>query len=170
MVSWSGTDMNVKKLSWNKCSSLYYWHVSEKEKKFCAIDTYRQCYKIFLLQSKSKTKLEHMSLLSLSTLIKYLWARLERFWVELWSGAPLLGKLLPLPTNVQQAWRCLSKGNTLTYLSVTKKKSFSKLTPGGHPDSPTHSGGRSFEYDNNNNRIKPVLISFIEILRNTYKT
>ncbi len=128
MMSWLGT-VNVKKISWDKCSSLYCWHVCEKEKKFCAIDTNRQCYKIFLLQSKSKTKLEHFPMLSLSTLIKNLWARPEHFWVELWSGAPLLGRLLALPTNVQ-ARTCLSRGNTLTYsslLSVMKKESFAKL-------------------------------------------
>ncbi len=60
-------------------------------------------------------------------------ARPEPTQLEGLSDASFLGKLLVLPANVGLDWKVIASTNTLAYLAsstVTKEKSFIRLTPG----------------------------------------
>jgi hypothetical protein len=60
-------------------------------------------------------------------------ARPEPTQLEHLSDASFLGKLLMFPANVRLDWKVIASTNTLAYLAsstVTKEKSFIRLTPG----------------------------------------
>ncbi len=46
------------------------------------------------------------------------------------KAASLLGRLLPLPTDIRPSWKGMSGANTLAYFEITASKSFIKSVPG----------------------------------------
>ncbi len=72
-------------------------------------------------------KLECLPLPFISTLVKYLHARLEPTSVELLTGLDSSGKLLVLPAIIRLGWKKMAVANTLAYettATITVVKSF----------------------------------------------